>query len=352
MDLHVMAQLEKILSKLKNPIYLLSLDGACLFPENSIRYRLPALSDQIVTVDGRSFMKCEAVPDLVLMVNAQDENRAFDLLSLAQDMIRVVIAANDVGNDLSNTYQRLLQDEIVPGEAQTMAEEYRIPLDLPRCVLIMHMMQVNDKSCGEILSEILPIAPGDVIVSLDKHQIAFIKDATGIEDLDELAAFAFSAQQTLLEELGLAMTVGIGDIFKAPVDMHSSFRQARRAIEIGRTYDEGQSVFIYSRMLLPRFFSDIPADVASHYHSLLFNRSTARLFNEDTLRTVDMFFKKDLNLSDTARQLYIHRNTLVYRLDKIQKQCGLDLRSFEDAVTFKMLYEMKKCCVNKNKKKK
>ena len=87
---------------------------------------------------------------------------------------------------------------------------------------------------------------------------------------------------------------------------------------------------------------ELPQDISAYYHSLLFNRKNQRLFNEEMLYTIDMFFKKDLNLSDTARQLYIHRNTLVYRLDKVQKQIGLDLRSFEDAVTFKILMELKK----------
>ena len=100
-------------------------------------------------------------------------------------------------------------------------------------------------------------------------------------------------------------------------------------------------------MLLERFLSELSPEMAEHYHSLLFNRSTARLFGEEMLYTIEMFFKKDLNLSDTARQLYIHRNTLVYRLDKVQRQVGLDLRKFEDAVTFKMLLEMSKCGNNK-----
>ena len=93
---------------------------------------------------------------------------------------------------------------------------------------------------------------------------------------------------------------------------------------------------------LERFLLELPQDISAYYHNLLFNRSTSRLFNEEMLYTIEMFFKKDLNLSDTARQLYIHRNTLTYRLDKIEKIIGLDLRHFEDAVTFKMLLEMKK----------
>ena len=87
----------------------------------------------------------------------------------------------------------------------------------------------------------------------------------------------------------------------------------------------------------------IPPETAAHYHRLLFNADTAPLFTDEMLDTINMFLDKDLNLSDTARQLYIHRNTLVYRLDKVQRTIGLDLRHFDDAMTFKMLYHMKKC---------
>lgn len=94
---------------------------------------------------------------------------------------------------------------------------------------------------------------------------------------------------------------------------------------------------------------NVPREESVHYHALLFNRKTAKLFNEEMLQTIEMFFRKDLNLSDTARQLYIHRNTLVYRLDKVQRLTGLDLRRFDNAVTFKILYELKKCGQEKPK---
>ena len=102
---------------------------------------------------------------------------------------------------------------------------------------------------------------------------------------------------------------------------------------------------MFSKLVLERFLMELPQEISAYYHSLLFNRKTQRLFNEEMLYTIEMFFKKDLNLSDTARQLYIHRNTLVYRLDKVQRQTGLDLRKFEDAVTFKILMELKNAAV-------
>ena len=108
-------------------------------------------------------------------------------------------------------------------------------------------------------------------------------------------------------------------------------------------FHPGDSIHMFRRLMLERFLMNVPREESMLYHSLLFSRKTAKLFNEEMLQTIEMFFRKDLNLSDTARQLFIHRNTLVYRLDKVQRQTGLDLRHFDDAVTFKILYELKKC---------
>lgn len=149
-------------------------------------------------------------------------------------------------------------------------------------------------------------------------------------------------QETLMGETAHQMTIGIGRNRHTMDELRESYIEARRAIEVGRTFKPEESIFVYSRLILERFLMELPQDISAYYHSLLFNRKNQRLFNEEMLYTIDMFFKKDLNLSDTARQLYIHRNTLVYRLDKVQKQIGLDLRSFEDAVTFKILMELKK----------
>ena len=102
-------------------------------------------------------------------------------------------------------------------------------------------------------------------------------------------------------------------------------------------YHPKQQIFVYRKMLIERFLADVPREMGQRYNSLLFNRKTARLFNDEMIHTIEKFFENSLNLSETARQLYIHRNTLIYRLDKVQRIIGLDLRAFDDAVTFKMM---------------
>ena len=146
---------------------------------------------------------------------------------------------------------------------------------------------------------------------------------------------------TALEEAGLDMLCGLSDRVTSADGLRQGYMEARRALELGSRYQEKDSLYVWSKMLLSRVLSEISPEHSAQYHALLFNRRTASLFNEDMLGTVDMFMRKDLNLSDTARQLYIHRNTLVYRLDKVQRLTGLDLRKFEDAFVYRLLYELK-----------
>ena len=155
------------------------------------------------------------------------------------------------------------------------------------------------------------------------------------------------SRHTFTPELAMQIQHNLGSDIIMAFDQCSeygyTYDEAKRAMEVGAIFHPGESIHVFRRLLLERFLMNVPREESMMYHSLLFNRRTAKLFNEEMLQTIEMFFRKDLNLSDTARQLFIHRNTLVYRLDKVQRQTGLDLRHFDDAVTFKILYELKKC---------
>ena len=141
---------------------------------------------------------------------------------------------------------------------------------------------------------------------------------------------------------------GIGEPKKTFPEIGESYRESRRAVEVGRIFLTEQHIYVYRSLVLERFLMDIPREMGTRYHGILFNRKTARLFNDEMLHTIEMFFAKDLNLSDTARQLYIHRNTLVYRLEKIKKLTGLDLREFDHAIIFKVALMVKKYLNSQN----
>ena len=183
---------------------------------------------------------------------------------------------------------------------------------------------------ASVIREVIAVGEGDALV--------LIKSMRNIEGYDDLIQLAAAIEQTVMAETGEHPLVSIGECASTLFGLGASYRAAWRALEIGRVYRPNEDVYSYHNLVMERFLSELPPDIGRRYHSLLFNRKTQRLFSEEMLQTIDMFFRKDLNLSDTARQLYIHRNTLVYRLDKIQRQTGLDLRKFDDAITFKTLF--------------
>lgn len=345
MDTHLLLHIQKIIERLSVGITVLNREGKSLIPDDDITYVIPVLpaSGECLFHDGRFYFPCTSAPELLLTAGGEDDGRLRDALYLTDELISALVEANQAGNDIQSAYRKLLQNELSPTEVETLTDEFAIEQGFPRTVLLFYFPQIGGRDAAGILSEYLPVSERDVIVSIDRHTAALLKDVSTVEEVDELRQYADAAREEIVEDIALPMTVGIGGIAEDACSLHQSYRQSRRAIEIGRIFKEQESVYLYSSMLIERFLSGLSAETAEHYHSLLFNESTDKLFNEEMLSTIDMFFKKDLNLSDTARQLYIHRNTLVYRLDKVQRQIGLNLRKFEDAVTFKLLMDMEKC---------
>lgn len=334
---HLQEQMEQILARLAMPVELMNEEDAAL----------PAgvagqLADGVpAPVDGRMYL---AVPGTqVYLACSADQPGAKDVLLLAGELVSTLAETKD--NHTENrfdVYRRALRGELTGSELEALCHEHQLPDDMRRCVMVFHIVQTDSERAYDLLRDITPMQERDVLIDMDRHSVVLVKDVSEEDSVEELTQFAQALQETLMGETAHQMTVGVGQSRHMMDELRESYTEARRAIEVGRSFKPEESIFVYSRLVLERFLMELPQDISAYYHSLLFNRKNQRLFNEEMLYTIDMFFKKDLNLSDTARQLYIHRNTLVYRLDKVQKQTGLDLRSFEDAVTFKILMELKK----------
>ena len=336
-DRHIQEKIENILSRLSVPVTLIDREYDPVSKVPSVE----ELEDGAVAcVNGRLYL---AVPKTHLVLSADASYAAAsDVLQLSCELIGTLTNVTDNHTENSfDVYRRALRGELSGSELEALSHEHQLPNDLRRCVLVFHIVQTDNERAYDLLREITPMQEKDVLVDMDRHSVVLIKDMSDADDLDELTQFAQALQETLMGETAHQMTIGIGRSRHTMDELRECYSEARRAIEVGRTFKPEESIYVYSRLILERFLMELPQDISAYYHSLLFNRKNQRLFNEEMLYTIDMFFKKDLNLSDTARQLYIHRNTLVYRLDKVQKQTGLDLRSFEDAVTFKILMELK-----------
>ncbi|MDD6050488.1 MAG: helix-turn-helix domain-containing protein [Clostridiales bacterium] len=339
-DRHLQERMESILARLSIPVTVIDREYDAHTLQGT--HLAEQLEDGLVIEQNGS--KYFSVPKthIVLSCSASDPG-AENVLKLASELVATLSNVNDAYTENSyDVYRRALRGELTGSELEALSHEHQLPSELERCVLVFHIVQTDQERAYDLLKDITPLQDKDVLVDMDRHTVVLLKDVSEDDEMDDLTQFAQALQETLMGETAHQMTIGIGRSRRTIEELRESYMEARRAIEVGRTFKPEDSIYVYNRLILERFLMELPQDISAYYHSLLFNRKNQRLFNEEMLYTIDMFFKKDLNLSDTARQLYIHRNTLVYRLDKVQKQIGLDLRSFEDAVTFKILMELKK----------
>lgn len=340
MEQSVLDEIGGILSSLDSRVLLLDASGTCLAPSAGEKIPLPKhLSlGGVAEKDGRLFLASAREP----LIIASDKQSGGDVPLMALRLCESLLTRRRTEGEGSLWY-RLLTGTLSAGETESLIRENGID-DALRAVMVLQLPALKHGTAQKMLEDNLPLTPGhDVLVPLDSRTAALIKPVSAGDSTQDLMEYAEAVRETLLSEEGEDAVIAVSDIIGEAAALHAAFQHAREAMETGRTFRPEMRVYGYDALLLERFLNDIPPQTAARYHQLLFNRRTARVLTEEILDTVNMFFEKDLNLSDTARQLYIHRNTLVYRLDKIQRLTGLDLRKFDDAVTFRMLLEMKKC---------
>ncbi len=343
-------RIEKIFDMLTLPLRLLDAQGVCLVPQGENSVSLPAgIPQGLNHRTGEWYLRALDISPTLYLAAPASAPGVEDVLCMADALLMSLLKSSMSLSGMTEVYRRLLRQELTGTELTSRASEHQIPLDMPRCVMIFQLRQTEKTSAYAVLGELVPISDTDVLVEMNRHTVALIKDLDGVDGTEDLVQFAEAVQETVMEEAVQNVMVGIGDAKHSLAQLGESYAEARRAMEVGHVFNPAQSIHVFSRLMLERFLMNVSREEGQHYHSLLFNRKTAKLFNEEMLQTIDMFFRKDLNLSDTARQLFIHRNTLVYRLDKVQRLTGLDLRHFDDAVTFKILYVLKRCGQEKPK---
>ena len=338
-------RIEKVFDMLSLPLRLLDSQGQCLIPSGGQPVALPssAVPQGLNHRIGDCYVRALDLNPVLYLAAPAIAAGVEDILCLADAMLMSQLKSSLSAAGHTDIYRRVLRQELTGTELVSRASEQQIPQDMKRCVMLFQLERTEKSSAYSVLGELVPLSDTDVLVEMNRHTVALIKDMDGIDGTDDLYQFAEAVQETVMEEAVQSVLVGIGESKHTLAQLGESYAEARRAMEVGHVFNPAQSIHVFSRLMLERFLMNVSREEGLHYHSLLFNRKTAKLFNEEMLQTIDMFFRKDLNLSDTARQLFIHRNTLVYRLDKVQRQTGLDLRHFDDAVTFKILYVLQRC---------
>ena len=238
--------------------------------------------------------------------------------------------------DKDNFIKNLLLDNLLLVDIYNRAKKLHIETNVRRVVFLIETKQEKDVNALETVRSLFSTKTKDFITAVDEKNIILVKEVKPGETYDDLEKTATSIVDMLNTESLTRVSVAFGTIVNEIKDVSRSYKEAKMALDVGKIFYSSKNVVAYSKLGIGRLIYQLPLPLCRMFIKEIFDGKSPDEFDEETLTTINKFFENSLNVSETSRQLYIHRNTLVYRLDKLQKSTGLDLRVFEDAITFKI----------------
>ncbi len=288
------------------------------------------------TIMGNQFFKIynDQQVHYVLIVLGDDES-TYTVGRLAAFQLQSMLVAYKERFDKDNFIKNLLMDNLLFMDVFSKAKKLHIEVEAKRVVYVIETEKEHDTAAMDKVKLLFPDKSRDFITTIDEKNIVVVKRLEDKEDYESLKKTA----KKLNVGLGGGKTnvhIAYGTIVKDLRDVSRSYKEARMALDVGRIFFDDKVVVAYNTLGIGRLIYQLPLPLCKMFISEIFQDRSPDDFDEETLMTIYKFFENNLNVSETARQLFIHRNTLVYRLDKLKKLTGLDLHSFEDAITFKI----------------
>ena len=294
----------------------------------------PADSQEL---QGYHFFKVQGEdgPEFILIARGSGED-VHMVGRIAVSQLQDLIIAYRERFDRNNFVQNLLLDNLLLVDIYNRAKKLHIEPQLQRVVYIIETKHERDNSAMEVIRSLFSDEEGNLITEVDEKSIILIQALEGNETYEDLEETAATIRDTLNTEAMIDVRVSCGTIVNEIAQVSRSFKEARMALNVGKIFYTGQRVHMYSTLGIGRLIYQLPENLCRMFIKEVFTMQQPEEFDEETLTTINMFFGNSLNVSETARQLFVHRNTLVYRLEKLSRATGLDIRSFDDAVTFKI----------------
>ena len=274
------------------------------------------------------------IPEYVIQVKGEDED-GYRIGKIAAFQIQSLLVAYKERYDKDNFIKNLLLDNLLLVDIYSRAKKLHIENNIRRIVYLIETNIDKDMNIVEIVRSIFPAKTKDFVTAVDEHSIILVKELREKETMDEIEKIARMISDTLSTELNIKVYISIGTVVSDLKDVSRSYKEAKMALEVGKIFESDQYIVNYEKLGIGRLIYQLPLSLCKMFIKEVLHGLTMDDFDEETLATVNKFFENNLNVSETSRQLYIHRNTLVYRLDKLQKMTGLDLRNFDDAIIFK-----------------
>ena len=274
----------------------------------------------------------------VLGTDAQAEM----LVRMTQVSLNSAKAYYEEKHDKGTFVKNIITDNILPGDIYIRAKELHFPTELPRAVYLVRQVGRSDVAVVELLQSMYPDTQQDFVINVNETDIALVRQVPADTTGEELTRVGRTIEERLKSELFVRTTIGIGTISEHLRELADSYKEAQVAIEVGKVFDTEKTVINYENLGIGRLIYQLPTTLCEIFLSEVFRKNSIESLDQETLFTINMFFENSLNVSETSRKLFVHRNTLVYRLEKIKKLTGLDLREFDDAIIFKVALMVKK----------
>jgi carbohydrate diacid regulator len=302
-----------------------------------------AVSDFVVSqaesqlVQGYQFFKVYDDHTVEYVVSARGEAEdVYKIGKIASFQIQNLLVAYKERFDKDNFIKNLLLDNLLLVDIYNRAKKLHIEMDVKRVAIIIETAMEKDNYALEVVRGIFPSKTKEFITAVDEKNIILVKELKDSDTAEDIKKIAKVILDTLNAEAMSTVYISIGTVVKDIKDVSRSYKEAKLALEVGKIFYPERHVVAYDSLGIGRLIYQLPMPLCKMFISEIFESKSPDDFDEETLATIHKFFENSLNVSETSRQLYIHRNTLVYRLDKLQKNTGLDLRYFEDAITFKI----------------
>ncbi|NLP16468.1 MAG: PucR family transcriptional regulator [Clostridiales bacterium] len=288
-------------------------------------------------IQGYQFFKVFDEHQLEYVIVAKgDSEDVFMIGKIAAFQIQNLLIAYKERYDKDNFIKNLLLDNLLLVDIYNRAKKLHIDTEAKRVVYIIETKNEKDANALETVRSLFSGKTKDFITAVDEKNIILVKEVKQNETYEDLNKTAKIILDMLNTEAMTKVHVAYGTIVNEIKDVSRSYKEAKMALDVGKIFYSGRNVVAYNNLGIGRLIYQLPMPLCKMFIREIFEGKSPDDFDDETLATINKFFENNLNVSETSRQLYIHRNTLVYRLDKLQKSTNLDLRVFEDAITFKI----------------
>ncbi len=294
-------------------------------------------NDKLLFKEGYTIRSMSAKPHTEYIVYVEGTDEISKLCCNS-----IVVTANNVRHyydekyDKNNFMQNIIFDNLLPFDLHQKARELHVDIDMPRAVFYIKVLESVENGIFDVLRNMFPDKEKDFVINIDANNIVLIKELKEIETSEKLEETAQAIVDTISAETMLTVSVGLSTVALNIDQINNAYKEAQVALEVGKVFDEEKYILNYDSLGIGRLIYQLPIKLCELFLQEVFKKGDISTLDEETILTINKFFENDLNVSETSRQLFVHRNTLVYRLEKIYKLTGLDLRKFDQAIVFKV----------------